>query len=107
MITGRGLHSAGPPVLRGEIEYLLARLEGTLVSSFNAESGGGAFLVELHRAAPPARRPASSPRNDASLDPVLRREAEEALVDLGIAPTEPLVEAEMRRIVRERERGAG
>lgn len=97
VITGRGLHSVGPPVLRGEIEELLRHLTGTLVQAFNVEPGGGSYRIELVRGAGRARprpRPATPP-----VDPALRRAAEEALVELGITPTPALVEAEIRRML--------
>src|SRR5688500_12721794 len=47
LITGRGLHSVGPPVLPTEIEHLLTGLKGSLVASFQTESGGGVYRVEL------------------------------------------------------------
>lgn len=103
IVTGRGMHSVGPPVLRAETEHLLQALKGTIVSSFEREIGGGAIRVELRKlslreASPSVRaRPSTRP-----LDPVLRREAEESLVELGVDPTPALVEAEMERLARER-----
>lgn len=100
LITGRGLHSAGPPVLRGEVEELLVALRGTLVSGFFLERGGGAFRVELRRAsAPPRRAPDGGPSRLDRLDPELRRRAEEALWELGVDPTPALIEAEVRRLL--------
>lgn len=104
LITGRGLHSPGPPVLPGEIQELLRMLRGTLVAGFSREPGGGAFRVELAR---PERRPAAPPRPlDRRLhDPELRGRAEENLVELGVTPTPALLEAEMRRLLAEGEGG--
>ncbi len=94
VVTGRGLHSAGAPVLPGEIEDLLHSLLDRTVLRYWAEPGGGAFQVELLTlAAPRPRRPAP-PRGD----PRLRRRAEESLRELGIDPTPELVLAEMRRL---------
>lgn len=108
IITGRGLHSAGLPVLPGEIATLLARLRGGVVSSWEPEPGGGVYRVELRRpegrGAPP-RRPPADPAHGArssappAADPELRRRAEESLADLGIKPTPALLEAEMRRLL--------
>jgi hypothetical protein len=105
VITGKGLHSVGPPVLRGEIEALLGTLRGSLVASYTTESGGGAFRIELrrpkapraapNRLRPPVHRTASGP------DAELRRRAEEALWELGVSPTPELIEAEMRRLRQE------
>lgn len=105
VITGRGRRSLGPPVLRGEIGDLLARLKGSVVARSTPEAAGGAFRVELRKparprspAAPRSRAPTPLP---AARDPALRRRAEESLADLGIDPTPVLVEAEMRRILKE------
>lgn len=100
MITGRGAHSPGPPVLRGEIEALLRSLAGSVVSEWVLERGGGAFRVEMEpwrerRGSTPA---GSSPGRNARIDPELRRRAEEALWELGIHPTPALLEAEIRRL---------
>ncbi|HET8654567.1 MAG TPA: Smr/MutS family protein, partial [Longimicrobiaceae bacterium] len=54
IITGRGRHSPGPPVLRAEIADLLDSLRGSLVEAADPERSGGAFRVELRRAAPAA-----------------------------------------------------
>lgn len=96
VITGRGLNSPGPPVLRHEVESLLRSLRPQLVADFVATSAGGAFLVELQ---PP---PGPTPRRalPAWVDPELRRRAEEALLDLGVRPTPELIEAEIRRLRR-------
>lgn len=111
VITGRGAHSVGPPVLRGEVEALLAALRGSVISGFTVESGGGAFRVELQRArrgraesGKPA--PASTARSlsaFAGLDPELRQRVEEALWELGVDPTPELVRAEVRRLQMKRE----
>lgn len=104
VITGRGRHSPGPAVLRGEIEDLLTMLRGSVVAAFALEPGGGAFRIELRRAAPgkagAARtaRPPSSATALRDLDPELRQRAEEALVELGITPTPELLRAQVRRI---------
>jgi len=100
LVTGRGTRSLGPPVLRGEIGAMLDSLRGSLVSYFTLDSGGGAFRVELERVvrARP-RRPAASLLRRA--DPELRRRAEESLWELGVDPTPALLEAEMRRILRD------
>ena len=103
LITGRGKHSAGPPVLRGEIERLLRELTGKLVSRIEIELGGGAIRVDLRS---PAVAPSTRPRptSPGSADPALRRAAEEALAELGIQPTPELIDAEIRRIRAERQR---
>lgn len=99
LITGRGMHSLGPPVLRGEIEALLRELGGGLVARFSPEPGGGVLRAELAR--PPRRPPPPAPPRDPRLrDPELRRRAEEALWELGVDPTPTLIEAEIRRILR-------
>jgi hypothetical protein len=98
LVTGRGRHSIGPPVLPAEIEDLLRSLRGSVVESFEVERGGGAFRVELRR--PDPRRAPRAPR-PAAASPggeELRRAAEERLAELGIAPHPSLVEAEMRRV---------
>ncbi|HEU0012127.1 MAG TPA: Smr/MutS family protein [Longimicrobium sp.] len=100
VVTGRGLRSPWLPVLRREIEHLLQGLKGTLVASFAAEDFGGSFRVELRRP-PPAPPPPAEPALLREADPALRRRAEEALYDLGIAPTPALVEAEIKRILRD------
>jgi hypothetical protein len=100
LITGRGLHSVGPPVLPRAIESLLANLRGSLVQSSDREPGGGAFRVQLTRR---ALEPQSAVQPSAiEPDPELMRLAEEALAELGVYPTPALVEAEIRRILRER-----
>lgn len=102
VITGRGLHSAGLPVLPGEIRDLLHALTGALVQRFAPEPGGGVIRIELARRKGEARQggkpapPRQRPR--LTLDAALRRRAEEALWELGIDPTPELVEIEARRI---------
>jgi hypothetical protein len=101
IITGRGLHSVGPPVLPLEIEGLLATLKGSLVADFGSEPGGGSFRVELRRPRRPREVAKQQPSRPATPDDLpLRRAAEESLADLGVAPTPALVEAEMERLRR-------
>ncbi len=101
VVTGRGNRSHGLPVLRGEVEDVLARLRGDVVIAWEPTDGGGGFRVKL-RPAPPstprAPRAAADPLLSAA-PPELRRRAEEALADLGIAPTPDLVRAEIRRLL--------
>lgn len=103
IVTGRGLHSAGPPVLPGEVADLLGGLRGSVVAGFEREPGGGAFLVELRpprgRRGPPAKAP--RPPVPEAENAGLRRRAEESLADLGISPTPELIAAEMKRLDRE------
>lgn len=103
VITGRGLHSVGPPVLPGEIETLLGELKGSVVSAFTREPGGGAYRIELRRTeVRRSRRVLAADPFAASLrgvDPELRRRAEEALWELGVAPTPELIRAEIRRLI--------
>lgn len=99
LVTGRGLRSKGPPILRGEIEHLLDELRGSVVSEATLDTAGGAFRVVLR---PPPARPGLR-RATPPFDPALRRQAEETLSELGIAPTPALVEAEVRRLLRQRE----
>jgi hypothetical protein len=108
IITGKGLHSVGPPVLRGEIEALLGSLQGSVVGKFTTEPGGGAFRVELLRAPAAAKRTpgAQRPGVGATAPDELRRRAEEALTELGIRPTPELIEAQIRRW-RRQEAGEG
>jgi hypothetical protein len=101
IVTGRGLHSVGPPVLPEAIAALLARLAGTVVRKYTKEPGGGAVLVKL-RPPPAGRR--SPPGVGKALAPELVRVAEEALAELGIKATPALIETEARRIIRERDR---
>lgn len=102
VVTGRGLHSRGLPVLRGEVEEVLRALKGTVVHHWSDTGGGGGFRVELRsptgRAAPP---PPPQPRVEAE-DPELLHQAHEALWELGIAATPALLLAEIRRLRRER-----
>lgn len=104
LITGRGLHSAGPPVLPGVVEALLDELKGSAVERWEREAGGGVYRVRLRRgpqaASPPVRRP-SAPEGD----PDVRRAAEEALAELGITPTPALLAAEAKRIREARRTG--
>jgi hypothetical protein len=102
VVTGRGLHSMGIPVVRNEVEHLLALLKGTMVARWESANAGGSFRVELRRPPPDAApRPPATPRLLAAADPALRLRAEEALWELGIDPTPPLLEAEIRRILDE------
>jgi hypothetical protein len=98
LITGKGKHSVGPAVLPLAIEDLLRRLKSNLVQDYEREPGGGAFRIRLRRPSRPA-----PPREPPALDPELVRLAEARLAELGIAPTPILLEAEVRRIIRERE----
>jgi hypothetical protein len=102
LVTGKGMHSAGMrPVLLGEVEDLLRGLRGTVVAGFSRLHGGGGFRVELTRR-PPEPEPRGRPH--AALDragPELLRRAEEALWELGIQPTPALLDAEVRRLLRE------
>jgi hypothetical protein len=102
LVTGRGLRSVGPPVLRGEIEGLLQRLGSGPVERFETEAAGGAFLVHL-RAPPSAAKPPPVPsvRGIGRLLPELRGRAETALEELGVKPTPELIDAEIRRLLRE------
>src|SRR5688500_20357571 len=98
VVTGRGLHSPGLPVLRMEVQHLLERLRGSVVARFESASQGGSFRVALRApVVPPARRPAPAPLRDVPAE--LRRRAEESLAELGITPTEALVAAEIRRLL--------
>ncbi|HEU4451973.1 MAG TPA: Smr/MutS family protein [Longimicrobium sp.] len=105
LITGRGNRSPGAPVLLGEIEHLLEGLAGPLVEGFERVVGGGGFLVTLRRQSSLGRPrdPAAAGLRD--VDPSLRRRAEEALSELGIAPTPALVRAEIRRLLEEEDGG--
>ena len=107
LITGRGNRSPGPPVLLGDVEHLLAELRGGVVDSYALLPGGGGFQVELTRPPPRPRalaeeRVAKRLRGSA---PELLRRAEEALWELGIAPTPALLDAEIQRLSREESRG--
>lgn len=102
VVTGRGLHSQGIPVLRNEVEHLLARLKGTLVVRWEPAHFGGSFRVELRR--PPQEPPRVSTREPALVrdaPPDVRLRAAENLAELGIASTPALLEAEIRRILRD------
>jgi hypothetical protein len=101
LITGRGLHSIGPPVLPTAIHELLGTLRGALVAAFQAEPGGGVYRVELKRPrpAPTIHHPKRRKLPD---DPALRHRAEESLAELGVTPTPALLEAEMERLLREK-----
>lgn len=102
VVTGRGLHSQGIPVIKNEIEHLLALLKGTLVARWEVTHFGGGYQVELRSPPPePRTRPAPEPRLLREADPALRRRAEEALWELGIAPTPALIEVEIRRLLEE------
>lgn len=105
VITGRGLRSVGPPVLRGEIDALLGTLRGTVVAHYVSESAGGAFRIELLRGRKRERlQPESGASRPAAVrDPVpaaLRHRAEEELAELGIQPTPELVQAQVQHILR-------
>ena len=103
VVTGRGNRSFGLPVLRGEVEHLLDGLLGTLVAGWELTDGGGGFRVELRRpeTAPRAAEP-SRRAMEREMGPALLRQAEEALWELGIAPTPALIRAEAKRILAER-----
>jgi Smr domain len=102
LVTGRGLHSPGIPVVRNEVEHLLTVLKGTLVVRWESGDLGGSFRVELRR--PPIEPPRAGtrePRLVREAPPDVRLRAAEALAELGIASTPALLEAEIRRILRE------
>jgi DNA-nicking Smr family endonuclease len=102
LVTGRGLHSQGIPVIRNEVQHLLERLKGILVVRWEDAHFGGGFRVELRR--PPVEPPRVSTREPALVrdaPPDVRLRAAENLADLGIASTPALLEAEIRRILRE------
>jgi hypothetical protein len=105
IITGKGLHSAGLPVLPGTIEALLRSLRGTVVARSAPEPGGGVFRVELRAPVAPRRAPRpgrpAPPVPDLSPEGELHRRAEETLWELGITPTPELIAAEVRRLRRE------
>ena len=110
VVTGRGLHSVGGPVLPGEIRELLEELRGSVVADFFTERGEGSLQVTLRPPFPTRRsredgfRSASSP---GAVPAEVRRAAEEALSELGVRPTPALLEAEIRRLLtRSRPPGA-
>jgi hypothetical protein len=106
IVTGRGLHSQGIPVVRNEVEHLLALLRGTLVVRWESAHFGGSFRVELRR--PPKEPPRLSTREPTLVrdaPPDVRLRAAEALAELGIASTPALLEAEIRRILAEEGEG--
>lgn len=106
VVTGRGNRSRGLPVLRGEVEDLLAKLQGDIVTRWEHTGGGGGFRVSLRPApssTPRAGRSAADAGLPRNLAPELRRRAEEALDELGIAPTPDLLRAEIRRLLAEDE----
>lgn len=98
LITGRGLHSQGLPVLPAEIEALLHQLKDTLVADYEREPGGGVYRVRLKNPPAPAARP---PEQTVRHDPAIIRQAEEALAELGVAASPALLQAEIARIVKE------
>lgn len=99
LVTGRGMHSVGPPVLPDAVESLLRDLAGGVVRSHEREIGGGVYRVWLNRPGP-APRP-RAPTGDGPPRDLIRL-AEESLAELGIDPTPALVEAEVRRIIARR-----
>lgn len=103
IVTGRGAHSRGEPVLLPEIEHLLEGMRGAEVASWEPSTGGGGFRVSLRP--PPPPRGAAAAAEAAILarqhPPELRRRAEESLAELGITPTPALLRAEIRRILDE------
>jgi DNA-nicking Smr family endonuclease len=103
IVTGRGLHSVGPPILPGAIEELLAHLRGKVVKKYEREPGGGAYRIQLTRR---TERPASPEAITPPADPQVLREAADALAELGIASTPALLQAEVERILKERSPGA-
>jgi len=104
VVTGRGNRSHGLPVLRGEVEDVLAKLQGEVVTGWEHTDGGGGFRVTLRPARSHAPRPPPPDPVLRDAPPELRRRAEEALAELGIAPTPALLAAEIRRIVADDER---
>jgi Smr domain len=102
VVTGRGLHSRGIPVIRNEVEHLLASLKGTLVAGWESAHFGGSVRVELRR--PPVEPPRLSIREPPLVrdaPPDVRLRAAEALADLGVDPTPALLAAEIRRILHD------
>ena len=57
IVTGRGRHSSGLPVLRPEIEHLLEGLRGSTVAEWEPTHGSGGFRVSLR---PPAALPGAA-----------------------------------------------
>jgi len=104
VVTGRGNRSHGLPVLRGEVEDVLARLHGEVVTAWEHTDGGGGFRVTLRPARTHVSRPPPPDPVLREAAPELRRRAEEALDELGIAPTPALLAAEIRRILADDER---
>lgn len=101
VVTGRGSHSRGLPVLRPEVEHLLDALRGAAVDAWEPTPDGGGFRVTLR---PPPAVSTPHAADAAALTrhpPELRRRAEESLAELGITPTPALVRAEIRRIMDE------
>jgi len=101
IVTGRGSHSRGLPVLRPEIEQLLHEIQGSTVDRWETIGDGGGFRVTLR---PPPALADPGAADAASLrrhPPELRRRAEESLAELGITPTPALLRAEIRRILDE------
>ncbi|HET7232780.1 MAG TPA: Smr/MutS family protein [Longimicrobium sp.] len=105
VVTGRGNRSQGLPVLRGEVEDVLARLQGDIVTGWGHTDGGGGFRIGLRPPPPSIHRPTRAPSTAGALlrdtPPELRRRAEEALHELGISPTPELLRAEIRRLLAE------
>ena len=100
VVTGRGLHSPGLPVLRMEVQHLLERLRGSVVARFESASQGGSFRVELRApTVPPRASRTAAPAPLRDVPAALRRRAEESLAELGITPTEALLAAEVRRLL--------
>jgi hypothetical protein len=102
VVTGRGRHSGGTPVLPGEVALLLERLTGTVVAGFAPEASGGSFRVELRRPSPGDLSAPAAPAEPLVLRHApaqLRRQAEETLWELGITPTPTLLAAEVRRLM--------
>jgi len=101
IVTGRGTHSRGLPVLRPEIEHLLHDLQGSSVDGWEPTQGGGGFRVTLRPppvTSPPGAADAAALRRH---PPALRHRAEESLAELGITPTPALLRAEIRRLLDE------
>jgi hypothetical protein len=99
LITGRGLHSVGPPVLPVVIEDLLQRLHGAVVARYQLESGGGAFSIDLVR---PTRVRSTPAQTTDDIDPAVALEAQQSLAELGVDPTPALLRLEVERIVKKR-----